>query len=388
MRIYQVHVRYRQPGGEDAVVEQDAVMLRDAGHEVGGFHANNPVDRRRATQSLLRAPWNRSAARTVSVDAATWRADVAHVHNTWFALSAAVLPALRAQGIPTVMTLHNYRTTCLNATLLRGGRPCYDCVSRTSVRGVVHRCYRGSATQSLLAGAAVDVARRGGTWSQHVDAFVVLSEHARAFFAAAGLPPGKLHVVPNVLADVSEHGSAPARSRRLLFVGRLSPEKGLVSLLEAWRLAAPVDLRLDVVGDGPLRGELERTLPRGVRLLGHLDRQGVQELLADARALVVPSVWDEMFPRTMVEAFAAGTPVLASKRAGPEAMLNAASCGRWLVDPGVESWREALHRLSAGDLGDDLARASAAVRRYYEQELTVERGVARLEAVYRSVLVR
>lgn len=381
MKVAQVHVRYRHAGGEDAVVEHEASLLRSGGHEVTSVLLDNPLGVTGTALALIKAPWNASAARHVVAEVRRGDPDVVHVHNTWFALSAAVLDELRLSGLPTVLSVHNYRASCLNAVLLRDGRPCYDCLGGTPWPGVVHRCYRGSAVASAAAAGAVVIARRRQAW-QAPDAVVVVGGHVREFAAASGFDLGRLHEIPHSVADRGQRGAPPSCSRDLLYVGRLSVEKGLDQLVRAWRTADPQGLRLVIAGEGPLRSELARDLPPNVLLLGGVGPEEVHRLMTQARAVLVPSIWDEMYGLVVAEAFCAATPVLASSRGGPRDLLGAAGLTSWLVEEG--GWPSALTDLATGDLGRDADDAGRRARRYYESALTPERGLARLVSVYEA----
>jgi hypothetical protein len=212
MRILQVHTLYREEGGEDAVARAEAELLRRAGHELVPFIAHNPEATVPAAASLLVSAWNPVVARRIRAVAEQVRPDVAHVHNTWFALSPSVIAALGAAGVPVVMTLHNYRLLCVNASLFRDGRPCEDCVGTHPWHGVRHRCYRGSAGGSAAVAAAISVNRLLGTWQRHVRLFLALNEFARERFIRGGLPPeghwpapGCMAVAPTCWAGTGRH---------------------------------------------------------------------------------------------------------------------------------------------------------------------------------------
>lgn len=383
MRILQVHTRYRLPGGEDAVAAAEAALLGGAGHEVVTVAAENPEAALPAAASLAAASWNPLAARRVQRVAEQVRPDVAHVHNTWFALSPAVITTLARAGVPVVVTLHNYRLLCVNARLFRDGRPCEDCVGTSPGAGVRHACYRGSVAASAAAALPLVVHRRLGTWQRHVRRFIVLSDFARGRFAAGGLPAERLVVKANAVADPGPRPAPPSRSRTLLFVGRLETEKGVAVLCDAWARRRPADLELVIAGDGPLAADLRaRHLP-GVRVVGQLPAEQVRAEMLRARALLFPSLWYEGQPLTVLEAFAAGLPVLGSDL-GASAELCATAGAGWLVAAGdAAAWATAL----AG-LDDDHAvdRAGTLVRARYEAEFTQEQALRALEDVYRQAL--
>jgi len=379
MKVFQVHTRYRQPGGEDSVVEAEAAVLRAAGHDVTQYQVANPESAGATAAALAAAPWNPAAARRVAAAATAAGAEIAHVHNTWFALSPAIVPALRRAGLPVVITLHNYRLLCANSMLFRDGRPCQDCVGSHPWHGVVHRCYRGSVSASTVSALTVAANRR--TWRDDATLFLALTEFGRQRFIEGGLPPAKVQVKSNFVPDVGPRLTPPSRSDRVLFVGRLSPEKGLHVVLDAWR-QLDLPLRLQVIGDGPARRDLLRRAPDGVEFLGRLSHDEVQQAMREARALVFPSLWYEGQGMTLLESFAAGLPAVVSKLGGSADLLRGG--GGWTATPGdVSSW---VRNLSALANDDTVDATGAKARRRYEAGFSPEQGLAGLEAAYRWAL--
>jgi glycosyltransferase involved in cell wall biosynthesis len=378
VKILQLHNRYRQQGGEDAVVSTEAELLRKEGHEVRTFVTANPADEKQAIRRLLVAPWNPASAARVRRLAADVLPDIAHVHNTWYSLTPSVLAALRRLGIPVVMTLHNYRLLCAAATLFRDGSPCTDCVGSHPWHAVAHRCYRDSVGASAVASATIAGQQLRRTWQRDVDHFIALSGFGRTQFLAGGLPSDRVSVKYNSVADPGPRSTPPSSSGTVLFVGRLSAEKGVLQLLEAWRKVSG-RLELVIVGSGPLDDQLRATASGRVRFVGQQDPAAVTALMQRARALVFPSLWFEGLPLVPIEAAAAGLPVLLSD-------LGAMS---EIFEPGGD---ELL--LPAGDptaladrlqyLHDDafVDRYGRFVRERFEERYTHERSVAGLEQIY------
>jgi glycosyltransferase involved in cell wall biosynthesis len=383
VRILQVHTRYRERGGEDAVVKAEAELLRAAGHEVVQWQAQNPQGTSGAVAALALSPWNFRAARSLGRVATRRRPQVAHVHNTWFAMSPSVLPALRRAGVPVVMTLHNYRLLCANGVLFRDGRPCEDCIGTHPWHGLRHRCYRDSALQSLPAAGTIAFHGLLGTWRREVSLFLALNEFSRARFVRGGLPPERIHVKPNFVADPGPRTVPNSASPTVLYVGRLVAEKGLGVLLEAWRRAAVGSLELVIVGDGPMRPALQRLAVPGVRFAGRLPAEEVRRRMLAARALVLPSLSYEVQPMAALEAVAAGVPVLASDIGGMPDLLRPLGSG-WLVPPGVEeAWAAELGRLTDARLVEQGGRQARAT---YEQSFTEASALHALEAAYELAL--
>jgi glycosyltransferase involved in cell wall biosynthesis len=379
VRVLQLHTRYRQPGGEDAVVRAEAELLRSSGHEVVQYQAQNPPGAAGAIGSLFLSPWNPLQARTVQGLAKQVRPDVAHVHNTWYAQSPAVVWALHRSGIPTVMTLHNYRLVCANGQLFRDGAPCEDCVGASPWHGVQHGCYRGSVVLSVPAAGTIALHDRLRTWNRVVDRFLVLNQFARERLVRGGLPPDRIEVKPNFVADPGPRTRPAASSETVLYVGRLSPEKGVELLVEAWRQVGDGSLELVVVGDGPLRERLERRPAPRLRFTGWLPAEEVRSQMLRARALVLPSVWYEGQPMTVLEALAAGLPVLGSDIGGVPELLG--PLGReWLAAPGeVSSWAAALRAVAHRER---VEIASGRARALYERSFSTATAARALEGAY------
>lgn len=381
LTVLQIHNRYRQRGGEDTVAEKEAALLRKAGHTVVEHIVVNPSESIPAAASLLAAPWSpRAAARLGGVVQDT-RPDVAHVHNTWWSLTPSIVGVLDRLMVPTVVTLHNYRLMCANAQLFRDGAPCEDCVGSSPWHGVRHRCYRDSLAASTLSAATIQLNRWLKTW-QRADRLLVLTDFARGRFIECGIPAERLFLKPNFVDDPEPRTSPPSASRTVLFVGRLSSEKGIAELLDWWADAPTSDLELVVIGDGPLLKELQLGRDRSVRFAGRLASPEVLRQMLDARALVLPSVWYEGQPMVLLEAMAAGLPLVVSNIGGiPETVSGTAL----MANPGDSAaWTGALARL-VDDLYVD--EGGSAARRLFEQSYSPEIGLGRLINEYSEAIV-
>ncbi|MEI6947676.1 glycosyltransferase family 4 protein [Paraflavisolibacter sp. H34] len=316
MNILFIHNAYQQRGGEDVALELETALLEQKGHQVKTLVFRNPAFSGPAekVKGLVQAFYNTDSARQVEEAVATFRPDVAHVHNLFFVASPSVLFALHRLRIPVVATLHNYRLICANALLLRDGKICERCVHQSfPLAGIRYKCYRSSALESALVTGITGVNKLLGTWKDKVHTYIALTGFGRQKIldSSLGLPPGQVTVVPNFVPDGGA-GAFP-RSDFFLFVGRISPEKGVDALLECF--SSLPGLRLVLAGDGP---ELERLQQQygscaNISFQGRCSPAQVAALLKQCRALVFPSVWYEGLPFTIIEAFSAGTPVIASR---------------------------------------------------------------------------
>jgi glycosyltransferase involved in cell wall biosynthesis len=384
MRVALFHNRYAQRGGEDAVVETEAELLRKAGCEVALFTVESaPLLRSRAARvgAALRLRWNPQMAERVARFLSAHPADVAHVHNFFPLLSPSVHATLRSLGVPVVQTLHNYRLVCANGLFLRGGRPCEECAVRGPWRAVRHGCWRGSRIATAVWAEATAAQRRWGTWAACVDRFVAPSSFVKRKLAAAGLPADRIVVKPNPVPDPGEPG-APGRGA--VYVGRLSHEKGLALLLDAWR-TLPGAPELAIAGAGPDEAMLRaraRGIP-GVRFLGEVARERVPELLAGAAFAVAPSLCYEAFPVSVAEAMASGRAVVASDAGAMAELVEPGGNGLLFRSGDAASLASACRRLLE-DAGL-VAALGREARARYASELAPPQATQRLLALYAEV---
>jgi glycosyltransferase involved in cell wall biosynthesis len=346
MRILLVHNRYRNSGGEDSVFQSECDLLRRMNNDVDTLvFDNHEIESIAGWRVAVDAVWSLSSRATLARRTVSFSPHVIHFHNTFLRVSPAPYWVASAAGIPVVQTLHNYRLLCVNAQFLRNGKPCEDCLGKTIPwPGLLHRCYHNSLRDSGLV-STINVSHRVlGTYATKVDAFIALTQFSKNKFIEGGLPASKIHVKPNFVEDqgVGRHDGGYC-----LFVGRLSQEKGITTLLVAWA-RLPAGIPLKVAGAGPMESLL-REPRRGVEYVGSRSRHEIHALMRDATVAIVPSAWYEGFPVVIAEAFAAGLPVIASRLGSMEEILHGDQSG-WLFAPGD---------------ADDLART---VRQAWEQQ--------------------
>lgn len=384
MRLLLVHNSYQQPGGEDQVVASELELLASHGHEVARYSAHND-----AVEGLSRL---RLAFRTIWSWATYWelralirreRPELVHVHNTLPLMSPAVYYAAGAERVPVVQTLHNYRLLCPQALLLREQRICEDCVGpRVPWPGIVHGCYRESRSATTAVTGMLSVHRMLGTWTRKVTRYVALTEFMRAKFVSAGFPAERVVVKPNFVAPdpgVGCHGGGYG-----LFVGRLSPEKGVRTLLRAWaQLGGRIPLK--IVGDGPLQHLAHGSTP-GVEWLGRLDHESAVALMKEATVLAFPSECYEGFGTTIVEAFATGLPVVASNL-GAMAEIVADRDTGLLFKPGDALDLAAKMEWTLGH-PVEMKEMGCHARAEYEGKYAAERNYQLLHEIYERVLER
>ncbi len=386
MRVLVVHNYYssRVPSGENLAVDDEVRWLRDAGvdvarHEVSNDDIVSPGPLARARDGV-EATWSLSAGRRFRRALDTSRPDIVHVHNLFPLLTSSVPMAALRRGLPVVWTVHNFRVRCVAGTHFRDGRPCYDCRPGFRVPGVMHRCYANSLSASALVSSATSVfrglARRWG-----IRPVAISEEVAKWLTASAGFDAAAVRVKYNGVAGPAEPPTDPERQRRFLYVGRLSAEKGIAHLLDAWALAQ-ADAELHVVGQGPLADDVRAaaaTDPRIV-LVGPVPSDHVGAQIEGARAVVMPSIWQEPFGRVAAEALAHGRPVITTGRGASSEVVDAGS--GWIVGDEPAAMAAAIDEAAASDA---LVAAKGAAGRVRHRELfSPEATTSALVDIYRE----
>lgn len=391
MRVVVVHNRYRSehPSGEDRVVDQETGLLASAGHRVELFERRSDDI---ADMSLpekvavpLRVPWNPAVRSELASQLQRNRPDVVHIHSTFPLLSPSVVAACADAGVPAVATLHNYQMVCTPGTLYRDGKICTDCIGTAPVAAIRHGCYRNSAVATVP--LAVSLAANRRRWWSGIARFFCISGAQRQILVQAGMPADRLSVKYNFVQEPGRRRTGPGEY--LLYIGRLTGEKGVRLLMAAWdRLSARggLGLPLVLVGTGPLEGELTRWVQDrdDVRYLGMRTREECAGLTARAAALVAPSEWLEAFGLVVVEAMAAAVPSVASGHGAFVELIEDGVTGL-LHRPGdAESLAECMCRVVA--VPERNREMGEAARRRYEQDFDSAAGLAGLVAGYEAAI--
>lgn len=388
VKILLSHNAYQQPGGEDAVFVAEAQLLAAKGHRILRYERHNDeLNRLDVVDSIsasINTVWSSTSYHTLLAFLERDKPDVAHFHNTFPLISPSAYYACADAGVPVVQTLHNYRLVCPAATFLRDGSVCESCLGRSVPwPGVAHACYRSSRSASAVVSAMLTVHRVKKTWNTKVDAYIALSEFARAKFIQGGLPPEKIRVKANFVSDPGAKSSAGDYA---FYAGRLSEEKGLRILLSAWTRLNPT-VPLHIAGDGPLHdeavSEVESKRLKQVNFLGRVSAEEVLRWMRSARFLIAPSVCFENFPLSIAEAFACGVPVIASRLGAMQEI--------------IEDGRTGLH-FAAGDAEDLAAKIKWAwshpeamsemgrvARKEYEAKYSPDQNYAALMDIYQQV---
>lgn len=385
MKILLVHNTYQQAGGEDVVFEQERKNLQRAGHHVATYErSNHEIEEfsalRRATL-IKRIVWNSDSRREFAELLARESPDLVHVHNTFIMISPSIYSACREKDVPVVQTLQNYRLMCPGALFFRDGKVCEDCVEHSLWSGIRHGCYRDSKLQT--AGVALMLAwhRQLKTYHELVDCSVAATEFSRSKFVAAGFDANKIVVKPNFMDQ--DPGARQGAGDYAVFAGRLSQEKGVATLLAAWDHVHP-DIPLKIVGDGPLREDLEAHAKKrglsGITFCGRLSRDDTIATVKGARFQITPSLWYEGFPMVIVEAFACGVPVLCSRLGGMQEIVADSATGLHFNPGDAQDLASKVEW--AWNHPTELAEMGRAARHKFEMDYTAEKNYARLMEIY------
>jgi glycosyltransferase involved in cell wall biosynthesis len=390
MKIVLVHNFYQQPGGEDVTFHKERDLLRQAGHEVLEYcRSNYEVDQYSSligqislAKRTIWASQTRSEFRELLFRE---RPHLVHVYNTFLMISPSIYSACQDAGVPVVQTLQNFRFSCPRGDFFRAGRVCEECKEHTLLRGIRYGCYRSSRPATATVALMIETHRWKQTWTQMVDRYIALTQFSCRKLCEAQLPSHKLVVKPNFVDR--DPGVKDTPGSYVLFAGRLSLEKGLETLLSAWKLL-PRTIPLRIVGDGPLREELEaQTTQHGlsnVYFQGRLEHKDVIAAMQGARFVVFPSECYENCPNTILEAFACGRPVIASRLGGMQELVGDSRTGLHFRASDPSDLAEKVQW--AWSHPDQIAAMARQARAEYEDKYTPEKSYQRLMEIYGSVI--
>lgn len=375
MKILVAHNAYQQRGGEDAVVEAEVALLRANGHQVELYNLHNDALKQMPrAAAAMSAVWSTRAAGDIDALCARFRPDVIHAHNTFPLISPSLYWAAAKRQVPVVQTLHNFRLLCPQAIFLREGKICEDCIGKLPWRAIARKCYRDSAMQSAVITGMLATHRAIGTYQNRVTRYIALNAFARDKYIEGGLPAERFRIKPNF---VPSPGSPSWNNRRGgLYVGRLSSEKGLEVLADAVRLLG--DVPLDAIGGGPLEALARDAF--GSRYLGYRPLDDIMRRMGVAQFMVLPSICYENSPRTIVEAFACGLPVIASRLGALAGIVRDGVTGL-LFNPGDAKDLAAKIAWSVAHPAQ-MDRMGQAARAEYETAYTPERNHEMLMDIY------
>jgi len=386
MRVLLLHNHYQQTGGEDQVFSAEANLLEAHGHQVLRYTLHNDQIAGMTTLKLVKETvWNQNVYRELRAFIRRERPQVVHCHNTFPLISPSAYYAAKAEHVPVVQTLHNFRLVCPSGNLLRSGTVCEDCLTKSLPwPSVVHACYRKSRLITGTVAAMLTVHRSLRTWSQMVDVYITLNEFARTKFIQGGLPAERIVIKPNFVYPDPGY-TQESRGGYALYVGRLSDEKGVDTLLAAWeKLKQRIPLK--IAGDGPL-AELVRDAARrlpGVEWLGQKTLDEIYKLMRRAAFLIIPSKCYEGMPRTIIESYAVGTPVIAADLGSMNVIVKHNQTGLLFRSGDTEMLAGQVDWAMAHPA--EVSRMRREARTEYESKYTGEHNYLMLRGIYERVV--
>jgi len=382
LKILLVHNFYGSsaPSGENTAFQAESGLLRKNGHTVIEFTRNSDEVRNLGSFGLLKGafstPWNPFSLKALKNILIKEKPDILHVHNFFPLISPSIFYATNDLDTPTVFTLHNYRIVCANAILLRNNSPCTECLDKQSILpSLKYKCYRESRMATLPLALSIKLHQVLGTWQRKVDAFISLTEFQKNKLIEAGLPAEKIHIKPHFYSSPPNPLPFNERGSKVVFIGRLGPEKGINVLLHAWKMWGEDAPDLEIIGDGPERHPLEKysatnNLDNKISFLGQLPFPQTLDKLSRARLSILPTLCYEGFPMTVLEAFAMGVPVVASNIGSLPCIIENNKNGALFKAGDSEALCNALKEVWGNR--ENLEQMSTAARSTFEESFSTE----------------
>lgn len=333
LKILLAHTFFQQFGGQDSVALSEHEALQHHGHEVIFYSRKNDEIKDFGVSQKIRfvkeTVYSGRTARDLRSLVSANRPDIAYVHNIYPLISPSIYHVLYAMNIPVVQSIHDFRPLCSNGLFYTGNQCCERCKGGNYLHGFARRCYRDSYFLSGLYAFTLGVNRFAKVMDK-ISAFICLNEFYRAQFLEAGVPTEKLFVRPNSMDPPPATPRLASGTRDYaVYFGRLSPEKGLNTLVRAFEQAAPA--RLKIAGTGPMESELKEYIRKkkleNIEMVGFVSGPEKWSLLDKALFAVIPSEWYENFPVVALEFYAAGKPIVASRIGGLPSIISEGETG-------------------------------------------------------------
>jgi glycosyltransferase involved in cell wall biosynthesis len=380
------------PSGENIAFMAEADLLRNRGHSIIEFirHSDELLQRgfTGKLKGALGTVWNPVSLRGLKIALNETKPDIVHVHNTFPLLSPSVFYATRDLNIPTVMTMHNYRIGCSAATAIRKDEPCTLCLDKKSVLPALrYGCYRDSRMATLPVSLMIALHSAKDTWKKNVDAFITLTDFQKEKMAQFGISQESLFVKPHFFENPPEFVPGQEREVKAVFIGRLYAAKGIHILVDSWKKWGKNAARLEIIGDGPMKSALMRTVETSeasgaISFLGNLPHADAMKRLSSAKLLILPSLCFEGFPMVIQEAYAFGVPVAASNIGALPHLIAENRTGTLFAPGNAESLLAAVQPLFADDR--KLRAWSGKARQEFEAKYTAGKNYEILMSIYEA----
>lgn len=382
MRVLLIHNKYQQRGGEDAVFENETELLRQHGNEVETLlFDNNDINQLSKIELISKLFYNKGSYKKLNTIIQKFKPEIIHVHNFFPLASPSIFFASSRNRIPTVVTFHNYRLICSNGILFRENKTCEKCINSTfSISGIVHKCYRNSRLQTASLTTMTALHKLIKTWNNKIDGYICLTEFSKNKLVNSSLKLDKCKVYIKPNFSFEEKNKAQKRENFYLFVGRLSKEKGIKTLLE---LAKQSEINLKIAGTGEMQEEVLTNSQQfsNIEYLGQRNKEELKELYSKCRALIFPSTWYEGFPMTIVEALSNGTPVICSKIGGLPEIIDQGYNGLLFEPNNVNSLKSSIL-----DFEKNKVDFYANAKKSYDDEYSSEKNYKMLMSIYSNVI--
>jgi glycosyltransferase involved in cell wall biosynthesis len=388
MKILVTHNHYQQYGGEDVVSLSEVQLLQKNGEEVLFYERNNQEIKNLDILSKLKAlavmPFSQSSYREIRSKIKLFRPDIVHSYNTFFMITPALFQACFDEKVPVVQSLYNYRLVCANALLLRNGKFCDNCLTQPRWKSIVYRCYRKSSVLTAFVNRLINYHWRHNTWTKLVDRYIVATDFSKQIFIKAGIEPSKIVIKPHFLPESPFMN--PVSGNYALYVGRISIEKGVEMMVKAWSKVK--NFTLKVMGEGPLLQQLKDYVAReniaNVELLGFQSPQEYEQLLRQAKVVIVPSINNDNFPRVIVEAYGYGIPVIGSSLSGIQEYIKDKKTG--LVFQ-VGDQDDLVRKINwVIENAQECANMRTSARKEYEDHYTADKNYEMIKQIYRQAI--
>lgn len=381
MRILSIHNGYRIRGGEDESREAEERLLQRHGHIVDIYEEHNDrINEMQRIQVAMRTVWSRESYKNIKQRISQKKPDLVHIQNFFPLVSPSVHYAATSAGIPVIQSLRNYRLLCPNGFFFREGQVCELCLNKAVPSPALqHRCYRNDCAATSVLSTMLITHRLLQTWKRQVTLFVTLTEFARQKYIEGGFSPDKVVVKPNFIYPDPQAGTGDGNYA--LYAGRLSAEKGVATLLQAWTELHP-RLPLKIVGEGPLEPQVRLAIEASpnIQWLGRQPIQQVYELMGNAKVVLFPTIGYETFGRVIIEAFAKGTPVIATNLGSGAELVTPYKTGLLFQPQNPEDLVDKINWVLSHPVQTKDMRKTA--RAEYEKHYTAEQNYRRLHEIY------
>lgn len=386
-----VHNKYIQRGGEDVVVEEEIKALESKGYNVVKFETTND-DLKNKSKILvaLNTIWSFKYNREIKQAINEHKPDLVHVHNTFPKMSPSIYWGIKKMNKPIVQTLHNYRLGCSNGILFKDGEICKKCIEKSLIHSIINKCYRNSFLATLPVTLMLKFHRMIGTFNNKVDKYIVLTSFAAEVTSEIGIKKEKITVKSNFIErniTQKEVTDLHLRKEQLIFVGRISQEKGLENLLKALSESKETSqIKLLIVGDGPQKKNLmEKYEHLNLDWVGRKNKEEVLKLVGESKFLIMPSVWYETFGMVLIEAFSVGTPVIAPTHGGFRSIVDNEIDGFLFDIEKEDNLNKSI--LTSMNLKDyEWEKMSKNSFRKYKDKYTLDSHIRNITKIYNSVL--